>query len=118
MTPDEVLHHAAQTIAGDRQDDYGDAAHSFQRIAALWTTLLGVPVEPWQVAQMMAALKLSRITTSPEKTDSWVDLAGYAALGATLAPRGEAPLTSTDIETLHRFGVPRDLFEGSSDAAL
>lgn len=90
MTPDELLRKAAETVSGDRQDDYGDAAESFQRIAALWTALLGVPILPWQVAQMMAALKLSRLCTSPGKTDSWVDLAGYAAHGAALTTGGAA----------------------------
>jgi len=29
----------------------------------------------------MALLKLSRIAWQPNKTDSWIDLAGYAACG-------------------------------------
>ena len=72
-------------MAGDRQDDYGDARVSHERIAALWSAFLGITVEPWQVDVLMILMKCSRLATSPDKTDSWVDIAGYAALGGTLA---------------------------------
>ena len=85
MTPDELLRKAAATVGGDRRDDYGSAAESFARIAKLWSALLGIEIALWQVAQLMAALKLSRLTTTHDYEDSYVDLAGYAALGASLA---------------------------------
>lgn len=97
MTPEELLQKAAETVAGDRQDDYGSPAESFGRIARLWSALLGIEVEPWQVAQLMAALKLSRLSTTHDHVDSYVDLAGYAALGASLTveeePGQEKPRT-------------------------
>ena len=34
----------------------------------------------------MALLKIARIASSPAKEDNWVDLAGYAANGAEIAP--------------------------------
>ena len=86
MTPRELLEQAAVTVAGDRQDDYGDARVSHERIAALWSAFLGVEILPWQVDVLMILMKCSRLATSPDKTDSWVDIAGYAALGGTLAP--------------------------------
>lgn len=85
MTPNELLEKAAATVDGDRQEDYGSAEESFARIAKLWSALLGIEIAPWQVAQLMAAMKLSRLTTTHDHEDSYVDLAGYAALGASLA---------------------------------
>jgi len=94
----DVLGTADKLVNGDRNNQYGDPRQDFQRTAALWTALLGDqltrPLEDWQVAQFMAALKLSRISWTPAKEDSWVDLAGYAACGAECAlwdSRQQAP---------------------------
>lgn len=37
------------------------------------------------VAGCMIALKLARLSTSTSKADTWIDIAGYAALGAEIA---------------------------------
>jgi hypothetical protein len=34
---------------------------------------------------MMALMKIARLATNPAHEDSWVDLAGYAACGASVA---------------------------------
>lgn len=77
----EVLQTAESLVNGDRNAQYGDPRQDFQRTAAMWSAYLGVQVEPHDVAAMMALLKVSRIRWSPQKLDSWVDLAGYAACG-------------------------------------
>lgn len=79
----ECLTTAESLVNGDRNAQYGDPRQDFQRTANLWTTYLDgkSTVEPHDVAAMMSLLKLSRIRWSPEKFDSWVDLAGYAACG-------------------------------------
>lgn len=79
---------AASLISGDRAKDYGDAAESFTRLAALWTPILGVDVTPEQVALCLTQLKISRLVGTPGHTDSWVDAAGYIALGSEIAARG------------------------------
>lgn len=76
-----VLDEARGLITGDRNAQYGDPIQDFRRTAELWSTYLGISLQPYDVAAMMALLKLSRIRWSPEKRDSWVDLAGYAACG-------------------------------------
>lgn len=78
-----LLDEAKAVVTGDRREDYGSSYVSFSRIAAMWGTYLGTPVEPRDVAAMMALLKISRLITNG-KRDSWVDLAGYAALGAAM----------------------------------
>lgn len=81
----EVLKTAGKLIGGDRQESYGDATESFERLAVLWGALLGHPVTASQVAQCLVALKLSRLANSPSHQDSWVDIAGYAALGSEVS---------------------------------
>jgi hypothetical protein len=89
----EVLDTAGDLISGDRDVIYGDATESFTRIATIWSALLNHPVTPAQVGMMLAGMKLSRLSTAPDHRDSWVDLAGYAALGAEVeskTPKAEA----------------------------
>lgn len=71
-----AMDEATKVVNGDRQEDYGDAKESFERIASLWSPLLGTPVTAKQVALCMIALKLSRATTS-DKHDTVVDIIGY-----------------------------------------
>lgn len=82
-----TLTQAANLIAGDREKDYGPPSESFSRIAALWTPVLGTEVTPEQVALCLTQLKISRLVGTPTHTDSWVDAAGYIALGSEIAAR-------------------------------
>lgn len=77
----EILEEAADLVDGERNAQYGDPRQDFQRTADMWSAYLGVEIQPHDVAALMALLKVSRIRWSPQKKDSWVDLAGYAACG-------------------------------------
>ena len=91
MRRDKVLETASSLIVGERDKQHGDATQSFARIAAMWSLILNTDVEAHEVAACMCALKLSRLTTSHTNLDNWIDLAGYAALGAELATnKGES----------------------------
>lgn len=79
---DTVISKAQGLISGDRDEEYGDAQMSFQKIADIWSVILNVRVTEKQVAMMMAGLKLARLSYDPDSEDGWVDLIGYAALGA------------------------------------
>ena len=85
MTREEILIEAHELVTATRAGEYGDAHQMHVRIAAMWSALLGYPVASWQVALMMAALKLARLAHAPQHRDSWVDAAAYAAIGAELA---------------------------------
>ncbi|AGT14307.1 phosphofructokinase [Mycobacterium phage Adzzy] len=81
-----ILEEAQRLIDGDRQQSYGKAITSFERIADLWTAYIGCePLTAMDVANLMSLLKISRAKSAlstPEviHRDSYVDLAGYAAL--------------------------------------
>jgi hypothetical protein len=92
----KLLLDAESIVNGDRNVQYGDPNADFQRTAAMWTaylegvrerqdpgaSLTAVVLDPHDVAAMMMLLKISRLAWSPEKRDSWLDIAGYAACGA------------------------------------
>jgi len=71
-------------ILNERQEQYGDPTENFRKIGIMWGVILDLPysLAPYQVAQMMIALKLQRISVNPDYEDSWLDIQGYAAHGA------------------------------------
>lgn len=81
-----TLDDAKLVITQDRNADYGTPEENFQTIASLWSTYIGRPVEPHDVAVMLLLVKVARIRTSPRKQDNWIDIAGYAACGAEVKP--------------------------------
>lgn len=89
-TPKNILQEAQELIHGDRASSYGDAQQSFQRIADLWTPLLGKKITAMDVARCMIAMKLSRSITS-KKRDNWVDVVGYAPLASDIEAYESAP---------------------------
>ncbi len=90
MTRKECLDRAAECVLQDRASEYGGMEDNFGRIANFWSVYLGRKVCPVDVAMMMALLKVARIRSNKAHADSFVDLAGYAACGADLAPAGRA----------------------------
>ena len=73
-----LLQHA-QGVIENRERSYGPAAESFEAVAARWSLVLGITVNPAQVALCLIDLKLARLTRDPTHLDSIVDIAGYAA---------------------------------------
>jgi len=76
----ELLQNTADVIQ-ERGDSYGSITQCHQRIADLWSVILEKKVEPEQVALCMIALKMARLMESPDHTDSWQDIIGYAMTG-------------------------------------
>jgi hypothetical protein len=85
-----LLQTALQTINGPRQQDYGDVKQSFNRIACGWDMIAKAAIASHgqitaaHVALMMDWLKTSRLLTTMDQPDSWVDKVGYIALGSEL----------------------------------
>ena len=91
MKRDEILDAAKALINGKRAEDYGDAYFNHERIAGGWNIILQSAmlshgkITPAHVALMMDWVKTSRLLESIDHPDSWVDKAGYTALGAEFA---------------------------------
>lgn len=88
---ESILQEAARIIDGKRTDDYGDPEDSFTAIAEVWNWYLNQgnvqlpgPLVAADVAHMMALLKLARVTTGHGTRDTYVDIAGYAALAGRI----------------------------------
>ena len=77
----DTLETALDIIQGDRHNEYGPAQDHFKEAASVWSLIMKKEVTPAQVILCLAALKLVRLSTKNDHQDSWVDLAGYAALG-------------------------------------
>lgn len=95
MNRSDILREANRLITGDRAQTYGDARESFERIGQLWSALFGVEFTGSDVALALAILKIHRAKSGPEHLDSWIDLAGYSALGGEIAGAGAAEVVDT-----------------------
>ena len=88
-TREQILRDALQIVTKDRNQDYGNPEDNFSTIAEYWTTYLQskhlIPrsenLVASDVAAMMILMKCSRLATSPNKLDHWIDIAGYSSCG-------------------------------------
>lgn len=84
---EDILETALRITSGDRQNSYGPPDQDFRRTGDMWTALFrdklkdGESFEPFNVAQAMILLKMSR-QLHQRKADNWIDTAGYARCGA------------------------------------
>ena len=91
MTREDILAAAQKCVCGDRDKQYGTPENSFRVIGQLWEHYLKgkygtgeIFILPQDVAAMMTLFKIGRVATGHNKTDNWVDAAGYAACGGEL----------------------------------
>ena len=87
MTRSDILEQAKICVCGDREEDYGSPEDNFSKIADLWSAYTGHTYSALDVAMMMSLLKIARIYAGT-KSDSFVDLAGYAACAGEIALKG------------------------------
>lgn len=81
-----LLDEAKHLVTGDRNNQYGPPTQDFQRAADIltalgYTAINGRKLEPHDIALMVMAVKMSRLTWMPSHEDSWTDIAGYAGCG-------------------------------------
>lgn len=78
----EALREAARLISSERNNQYGPPKENFNRIARLWSVVLGTEINEEDVAMCMVALKMARYAAkSGYQPDTWIDIAGYAGCG-------------------------------------
>lgn len=91
MNRGQILKRAEELVDGDRARDYGDAYENHRRIAAGWDLIAKVAIErhgeitPSHVILMMDWVKTARLLQTLDHEDSWVDKAGYTALGGEIS---------------------------------
>lgn len=84
----DVLDEAARLTGGVRDGVYGSPRVNHDRIARVWSVVLGVEVSATQVALCMVGLKLARLSETVDHVDSFVDGAAYFAIAGELALDG------------------------------
>jgi hypothetical protein len=82
----DALTEAQALITGDRNSSYGPPTQDFQRAADAanaygYRAIDGRPIKSHDIAVLVMLVKLSRLVWTPQKRDSWVDIAGYAGCG-------------------------------------
>lgn len=89
-----IARKAADLVAGDRAEAYGDVVEGLEKIATMMNAVLtvagkptAVPIEPRDVAMLMIAMKAARVYTGPLRIDSFVDISGWAAVAGEAASR-------------------------------
>ena len=63
---------------GERSATYGHPLDSFRRVAQIKQAVSACPDAALRHALEMIGVKMSRLVTTPNHFDSWVDIAGYA----------------------------------------
>ena len=91
MSPEEFLDHVKKTVT-ERGGTYGGV---LEDVARMWSIYVGQDedfLNASDVALMMALLKILRARNNQVKTDSYLDLAGYALLAnPAIVPPNDQP---------------------------
>ena len=85
MKRQDILDTAKNIITNDRATTHGGAEDSFSAIAAMWSAYLGGDITEHDVCAMMVLLKVARIKGNAKHLDSWIDIAGYSAIGGEIS---------------------------------
>lgn len=82
----DCLAEASTIINGERQDAYGAPENSFDLIAQYWSAYLdqmeGGPLDSVDVGNLLILFKMARCSGQKPSRDTYVDIAGYAAIVA------------------------------------
>lgn len=78
MNRGEILDVAKLLTYGDRNRTAGDFVTNHENIARIWSVILGMEVEAYQVALCMAGVKMAR-TVASQNLDHFIDGAAYFA---------------------------------------
>jgi predicted glycosyltransferase involved in capsule biosynthesis len=84
MKREQVLQKAFNLVHGPRAEKYGPPLTNHERIAAGFSVIFNQEVKPSQVVKALIWLKIARLVNANDD-DSWVDIAGYAAIGSEIA---------------------------------
>ena len=95
-------------ILDGRKETYGDATRNMIGVAKIWSGILGVPIEPWQVPLMLMGLKLQRANASPDYADNIDDILGWGAVFREVV--GEDMIEAETAKEYQRKKADRDRF--------
>lgn len=92
MNREQILSEAIKCVTKDRNATHGEPEDNFTTIAFYWTNYMRSKNKDCfpnfsaiDVAAMMVLMKVSRLATSPDSADHWIDIAGYSGCGGGIA---------------------------------
>lgn len=90
MNREEILEEAKKIVTSDRNQQYGEPEDNFEVIAKLWTAYFSRYISSKDVAMAMVLFKIGRaMTCKEEKTDTYIDICGYAACAGQISTNKE-----------------------------
>lgn len=90
MNRGEILEEAKKNVTSDRNQQYGEPEDNFEVIAKLWTAYFSCYISAKDVAMAMILFKIGRaMTCKEEKTDTYIDICGYAACAGQISTNKE-----------------------------
>ena len=98
MNKNELLD-ACKVALNSRGQHYGKVLENHNRIAKIWSIILGSDITEEQVALMMVGLKVARLIETPDHQDSILDIAGYAAVMSECVEEKKTKAKTTDNQT-------------------
>lgn len=88
------LEHAAYLTRGDRNRDYGEPVENYRHTAEIFNAISGRDLTSHEAALFMVAVKLARLRTAPNLTDSYVDAMAYLGIAHECAVAGDVKDTN------------------------
>jgi len=71
----------ADATVKDRRGAYGSPDANYHRLAGLWSAVFETDVSALETVLCCIEMKVARLVNDLTHEDSWVDIAGYAAIG-------------------------------------
>jgi len=114
MKKEDLLRMAFQTVE-QRGDTYGSPYEGFARVAEMLTAYLGIDIEPHDVCIIEIIQKIVRLqTTRGLHNDSWIDIAGYAGIGAEVSHEAEKEKADLKKFLCKEFGMENTSSQNST----
>ena len=86
----EIMSQAVHTLKS-RGDQYGPVEIAFDKISKLATIVLNKTITPYDVAGILHAVKMARMSNNPNEPDNYVDGINYMAFMAQFAGLSTQP---------------------------
>ena len=84
ITKTEDFLREAMTITNDRNKTHGDRVVNHGNISQLWSWYLKKEVTAYDVAMMMALLKMARTKLGEVSKDTYIDMSAYSAIAGEI----------------------------------
>lgn len=105
MNHKDVLSSAVNTLR-DRAVRYGNEDLMFDKASRIASILCDRIVTPWEIVQIMIAVKQVRMSVDPKNDDNYVDQVNYTAFAAQFANIERSTAEDEEIAALARKFAP------------